>query len=59
MGTTTYKQTQGAKAVIKLSLRKLWETFEAVTFFNQVMDLFFKLLIFFVLLALSAKLPPI
>ena len=34
-------------------LRDFWRHFEAVTFFNQVIDGFFKLLIFFVVLVLA------
>jgi len=35
------------------TLSQLWENFEALTFFNRVMDLFFKFLIFFVVLILG------
>ena len=35
------------------TLTQLWENFEALTFFNRVMDLFFKFLIFFVVLILG------
>src|SRR5262245_10169600 len=35
---------------------RLWQHFDAITFFNQVMDWFFKLLIFFVVLVLSVGL---
>lgn len=35
------------------TLRQLWENFEALTFFNRVMDLFFKFLILFVVLVLG------
>jgi uncharacterized membrane protein (DUF373 family) len=35
------------------TLGRLWAKFEALTFFNQVMDLFFKLLILFVVLVLG------
>jgi len=38
------------------TLSHLWQDFEALTFFNRVMDLFFKLLIFFVLLVLGTGL---
>lgn len=34
-------------------LGKFWQRFDALTFFNQVMDLFFKFLIFFVVLVLG------
>jgi uncharacterized membrane protein (DUF373 family) len=33
--------------------RTLWSRFDALTFFNQIMDFFFKLLIFFVVLVLG------
>lgn len=36
-----------------MKLRAFWHSFEAVTFFNHVMDFFFKLLIFFVVLVLA------
>lgn len=35
------------------TLTSLWEKFEALTFFNRVMDLFFKFLILFVVLVLG------
>jgi uncharacterized membrane protein (DUF373 family) len=35
---------------------RLWKRFDAIVFFNQVMDCFFKLLIFFVVLVLAAGL---
>ncbi|HYA30832.1 MAG TPA: phosphate-starvation-inducible PsiE family protein [Acidobacteriota bacterium] len=35
---------------------RLWTQFDALTFFNQVMDCFFKLLIFFVVLILAVGL---
>jgi uncharacterized membrane protein (DUF373 family) len=35
------------------ALSKRWKEFQALTFFNQVMDLFFKLLILFVVLVLG------
>ena len=35
------------------TLSHLWQDFEALTFFNRVMDLFFKFLIFFVVLILG------
>jgi len=44
------------------TLSQLWENFEALTFFNRVMDLFFKFLIFFVVLVLGLvflSLPPL
>jgi uncharacterized membrane protein (DUF373 family) len=34
-------------------LLRLWQHFDALTFFNRVMDLFFKLLIFFVIIVLG------
>ena len=34
-------------------LLRLWQHFDALTFFNRVMDLFFKLLIFFVVVVLG------
>jgi uncharacterized membrane protein (DUF373 family) len=37
-------------------LAQLWKGFDAITFFNQVMDCFFKLLIFFVVLVLTVGL---
>jgi len=37
-------------------LAQRWKGFDAITFFNQVMDCFFKLLIFFVVLVLTAGL---
>jgi len=38
------------------TLDQLWKRFEALTFFNQVMDLFFKFLILFVVLVLGVGL---
>jgi uncharacterized membrane protein (DUF373 family) len=40
-------------AVKSKTLTQLWEQFEALSFFNWVMDLFFKLLILFVVLVLG------
>jgi len=37
-------------------LKNIWLGFDALTFFNQVMDVFFKLLIFFVVLVLGTGL---
>ena len=37
-------------------LKDIWLGFDALTFFNQVMDVFFKLLIFFVVLVLGTGL---
>ena len=37
-------------------LARHWKGFDAITFFNQVMDCFFKLLIFFVVLVLTVGL---
>jgi uncharacterized membrane protein (DUF373 family) len=34
-------------------LRRSWQNVDALTFFNRVMDLFFKLLIFFVVIVLG------
>jgi uncharacterized membrane protein (DUF373 family) len=38
---------------LEKQLVRLWREFEALTFFNRVMDLFFKLLIFFVVIVLG------
>jgi uncharacterized membrane protein (DUF373 family) len=35
------------------TLRRRWKQFEALTFFNRIMDLFFELLIFFVVIILG------
>ncbi len=39
--------------VLEKDLLRLWQSFDALTFFNLVMDLFFKLLIFFVVIVLG------
>lgn len=38
---------------MRVALCQVWRKFEALTFFNWVMDLFFKLLIFFVVIVLG------
>jgi uncharacterized membrane protein (DUF373 family) len=40
----------------KKNLVRIWREFDALTFFNSVMDLFFKLLIFFVVVVLGVDL---
>ena len=44
---------QSHRFVVEKELLRLWQQFDALTFFNQVMDLFFKLLIFFVVIVLG------
>jgi uncharacterized membrane protein (DUF373 family) len=39
--------------VLNQKLRRAWQNFDALVFFNRVMDLFFKLLIFFVVIVLG------
>ena len=39
--------------VLEKELLRFWQSFDALTFFNRVMDLFFKLLIFFVVIVLG------
>jgi hypothetical protein len=38
---------------VNQKLRRAWQNFDALVFFNRVMDLFFKLLIFFVVIVLG------
>jgi uncharacterized membrane protein (DUF373 family) len=44
---------QSRRFVLEEELLRLWQHFDALTFFNRVMDLFFKLLIFFVVVVLG------
>ena len=44
---------QPHRFVLEKELPRLWRSFDALTFFNLVMDLFFKLLIFFVVVVLG------
>lgn len=44
---------QSHRLCLEKELLRLWQSFEALTFFNRVMDLFFKLLIFFVVIVLG------
>jgi len=44
---------QSRRFVVEDKLLRLWQHFDALTFFNRVMDLFFKLLIFFVVVVLG------
>jgi uncharacterized membrane protein (DUF373 family) len=50
-----YERTikQSRRFVLQRKLSRLWREFDALTFFNRVMDLFFKLLIFFVVIVLA------
>ena len=44
---------QSRRFVLEEEVLRLWQHFDALTFFNRVMDLFFKLLTFFVLVVLG------
>lgn len=44
---------QSRRFALEEELLRLWQHFDALTFFNRVMDLFFKLLIFFVVVVLG------
>ena len=44
---------QSHRFVLEKELLRFWQSFDALTFFNRVMDLFFKLLIFFVVIVLG------
>ena len=44
---------QSHRFVLEKELLRFWQSFDALTFFNLVMDLFFKLLIFFVVIVLG------
>ena len=44
---------QSHRFVLEKELLRFWQSFHALTFFNLVMDLFFKLLIFFVVIVLG------
>ena len=44
---------QSRRFALEKDLLRLWQNFDALTFFNRVMDLFFKLLIFFVVIVLG------
>ena len=44
---------QSHRFVVEKELLRFWQSFDALTFFNKVMDLFFKLLIFFVVIVLG------
>ena len=44
---------QSRRFALKEELLRLWQHFDALAFFNRVMDLFFKLLIFFVVVVLG------
>jgi hypothetical protein len=44
---------QSRRFAVEEELLRLWQHFDALTFFNWVMDLFFKLLIFFVVVVLG------
>jgi uncharacterized membrane protein (DUF373 family) len=41
---------------VEKELLRFWQSFDALTFFNRVMDVFFKLLIFFVVIVLGVGL---
>jgi uncharacterized membrane protein (DUF373 family) len=45
--------SQSHRLAVNERLLRLWRNFDALTFFNRVMDLFFKLLIFFVVIVLG------
>lgn len=44
---------QSHRFVLEKELLRFWQSFDALTFFNLVMDLLFKLLIFFVVIVLG------
>ena len=44
---------QSRRFALQRKWSRLWRDFDALTFFNRVMDLFFKLLIFFVVIVLA------
>jgi uncharacterized membrane protein (DUF373 family) len=44
---------QSHRFALEKELLRFWQSFDALTFFNLVMDLFFKLLIFFVVIVLG------
>ena len=44
---------QSRRFALQRKWSRLWREFDALTFFNRVMDLFFKLLIFFVVIVLA------
>ena len=44
---------QSHRFVVEKELLRFWQSFDALTFFNRVMDVFFKLLIFFVVIVLG------
>ena len=44
---------QSHRFVLEKELLGFWQSFDALTLFNRVMDLFFKLLIFFVVIVLG------
>ena len=44
---------QSRRFALQRKFSRLWHEFDALTFFNQVMDAFFKLLIFFVVIVLA------
>jgi len=48
-----FKERTSIPRVNSQTLPRLWKQFEALTFFNRVMDLFFKSLIFFVVVILG------
>ena len=44
---------QSRRFALEEELLRVWQHFDALAFFNRVMDLFFKLLIFFVVVVLG------
>lgn len=44
---------QSHRFIVEKELLRFWQSFDALTFFNRVMDVFFKLLIFFVVIVLG------
>ena len=50
-----YERTikQSRRFAVQRKLSRLWHEFDALSFFNRVIDLFFKLLIFFVVIVLA------